>query len=137
MPVVDEFYIIAESGLCYYSKSRKKEIDKTLFSALLTALNSLSEEIASKSIDSLVLQNEKYIISRLGQIMFIVRTGTKTRDSAIRKELAEMKQIFLLYFSPKELEANWDGDLNRFKVLDKHYDRFFLESVKTRMESLF
>ncbi len=137
MPLVDEFYIIADSGLCYYSKSRRKEIDKTLFSGLLTALNSLSEQIASKSIDSLVLQNEKYIISKLEHLMFIVRTGPKTKDSEVRKVLAEMEQIFLQAFSPKELETNWDGNLNKFEILDKKYDRFFLESVTTRMASLF
>jgi hypothetical protein len=137
MPVVDEFYIIAESGLCYYSKSRRKEIDQTFFSALLSALNTLSEEIASKGIDSLVLQKEKFTISKLGHLMFIIRTVQKTKDTEIRKELAEMKQIFLQFFSPSELEANWDGDINRFRILDKEYDRFFLDAVKNRMGSLF
>ncbi len=137
MPLVDEFYIIADSGLCYYSKSRKKEIDKTLFSGLLTALNSLSEQIASKTIDSLVLQNEKYVISKQEHLMFIVRTAPKTKDSDVRKVLAEMAQIFVQSFSPKELEKNWDGNLNKFEILDKKYEKFFLESVTIRMSSLF
>ncbi len=137
MPLVDEFYIIADSGLCYYSKSRRKEIDKTLFSGLLTALNSLSEQIASKSIDSLVLQNEKFVISKLEHLMFIVRTGPKAKDSEVRKVLGEMEQIFLQSFSPMDLETTWDGNLSRFEVLDKKYDKFFLESVTNRMASLF
>ncbi len=137
MPLVDEFYIIAESGLCYYSRSRRKEIDKTLFSGLLTALNSLSEQIASRTIDSLVLQNEKYIITKRENLMFIVRTSPKTKDSEVRKVLAEMEQIFLQNFDPKELETKWDGNLNKFDILDKKFDKFFLDAVTTRMASLF
>ncbi len=137
MPLVDEFYIIADSGLCYYSKSRRNEIDKTLFSGLLTALNSLSEQIASKGIDSLVLQNEKFVISKLDHLMFIVRTSPKNKNSEVRKELAEMQQLFLQNFSPKELEKNWDGNLNQFEILDKKYEKFFAESVTNRMASLF
>jgi hypothetical protein len=137
MPVVNEFYIIGESGLCYYSKSRNKGIDQTLFSGFLTALNSLSQEIAAKTIDKLVLQNEKYIITKREHLMFIIRTDVKTKDSEIRKELAEMEQIFLQYFSPSQLATNWDGNLNQFEILDKEYEKFFIEAVTKRMASLF
>ncbi len=137
MPLVDEFYIIADSGLCLYSKSRKDQVDQTLFSGFLTALNSLSEEISSRNIDSLTLKNEKYIISKLEHLYFIVRTSPKAKDSEIRKILAEMEQIFLQNFSSKDLEQKWDGNLNKFELLNKKYEKFFIDSVKNRMESLF
>ncbi len=137
MNLVDEFYIIADSGLCLYSKSRKDQVDQTLFSGFLTALNSLSEEISSRNIDSLTLKNEKYIISKLEHLYFIVRTSPKAKDSEIRKILAEMEQIFLQNFSSKDLEQKWDGNLNKFELLNKKYEKFFIDSVKNRMESLF
>ncbi len=49
----------------------------------------------------------------------------------------ELEQVFLQTFSPTELEKKWDGNLNKFEILDKKYEKFFLDSVTVRMESLF
>ena len=137
MPVIDEFYVIAESGLCYYSKSREKEVDSALFTGFLTALNSLSQEITSEGMSSLVLQNRKYTISKIEGLLFIARTDVKMKDGVVRKELEEMQQIFLSKFSPSKLRESWDGNVTIFEDLDPQFDKFFLESAAKRMASLF
>jgi len=137
MPVIDEFYVIAESGLCYYSKSREREVDRSLFSGFLTALNSLSQQISSEGMSSLVLQNRKYTISKLEGLLFIARTDVKMKDNVVRKELEEMQHIFLDNFSPSTLKESWDGDVSVFENLDAQFDKYFLESAAKRMASLF
>jgi hypothetical protein len=137
MPVIDEFYVIAESGVCYYSKSREKEIDQTLFAGFLTALNSLSQQVTSEEMSSIILQNRKYTISKIEGLLFIARTDPKKKESEIRKELEEMQSIFLENYSPSALIKTWDGDVTMFKNLDPQYDKFFIESAAKRMASLF
>jgi len=137
MPVVDEFYIIAQSGLCLYSKSRQAEIDQTLFSGFLTALNTMSQELTKEGISSLVFHNSRYTISKVEEILFIARTDTKTKDAVVRKELVEMQKTFLKFFSPSDIIKNWNGDTSLFKMLDHEYEHFFVASAAKRMASLF
>jgi len=142
VPVIDEFYVIAESGLCYYSKSKQKAVDQNLFSGIFSALISMSRQISSEGfktsegIKSLVLKNRKYSIAKKQGLLFVACTTPKVKDTLIHKELVEMQQIFLLRFSTAKL-ADWNGNVTIFRALDPQYDKYFTESAAKRMESLF
>ena len=136
MHFIIEYYVIAESGLCYYSKSKQKAVDQDLFSGFIFALISISRQIISDGITSLVLKNRKYTIAKKRGLLFVACTETKVKDSVIRKELVEMQQIFLQLFSTAIL-ANWNGNMALFKDLAPHYDKYFTETTAERMKSLF
>ncbi|HMF30484.1 MAG TPA: hypothetical protein VKK79_03675 [Candidatus Lokiarchaeia archaeon] len=114
--------------MCIYSKSRRSEIDQSLFAGFMTALNSFSKEISSEMIRSFKLGKTKYVISNTNQMLFIAKTELKAKEEDVHKILKEMETIFFDNFPPETFKEDWDGNLNMFSVLDPFYDRFLSDS---------
>jgi DNA invertase Pin-like site-specific DNA recombinase len=137
MPFVEEFYVIAESGICYYAKALDKEIDQSLLSAFLSTLSAFSLEISGEQMSSYLLHKRKYTIAKAGGLLFVARTDPKIKDRVVQKELAEMEQIFNGRFSPSTIASSWNGNVAVFRGIDPQLDRFFVASAAQRMASMF
>jgi hypothetical protein len=134
VPTVIDFYIITDSGLCIYSKSREKKIEQDLFSGFMSALNSFTQQMAKDHIESFSLGSSKYFIRNINNLLFVARTAPTEKDSAVRKELDEIGRIFLTRFPSELFEKGWDNSLSIFSTLNKLLQRFFAEpEEKMRM----
>jgi hypothetical protein len=136
VPDIDEFYIITVAGMCIYSKSRRSEIDQSLFAGFMTALNSFSKEISSETIKSFKLGKTKYVISTSDQLLFIAKTDVKAKEENVYKTLKEMEAIFFEKFPPEMMKNEWDGNLDMFSALDAQYDRYLSDSEEKMRSSI-
>lgn len=128
MPVLNEFYIITNSGACIYSRSQQSEIDQTLFAGFLTALNSFSKEMSADGINAFSIGKFKYVISSAEEILFIGRADIKAKNEDVLKIIKEMQDIFFQNFSADKFLHKWDGSVPECDALDQAFDRFLLDS---------
>ena len=111
---LQELWIINKNGLPYLSVQSKdivEGINPMIFSGFMSAVQNLAED----SIDAIKMRNSKIMIVPVKEpIPFFVigRAKTKEKDSAIRKQLGKIRDMFLAEFSV--IIPTWEGDLTFF-----------------------
>ena len=123
---LQELWIINKNGLPYISVQSKdigEGINPMIFSGFMSAVQNLAED----SIDAIKMRNSKIMIIPVKEpIPFFVigRAKTKEKDSAIRKQLKKIRDMFLDEFSI--IIEKWEGDLSFFTYFKKQLDvQFF------------
>ena len=123
---LQELWIINKNGLPYLSAKSKdimgEGINPMIFSGFMSAVQNLAED----SIDAIKMRNSKIMIVPVKEpIPFFVigRAKTKEKDSAIRKQLGKIRDMFLAEFSV--IIPTWEGDLSFFTYFKKQINEQF------------
>jgi hypothetical protein len=122
---IQEFYIIA-SGTCIYAKSTQVKVDKQLIAGFLAALDSFSLQVASNHIQNFAMGNSNFYIITDQNLQFVARTPVNTKEKAVLKDLAKMKDIFFKHFPPELFSQSWESNVELFSSLDKAYAEFMM-----------
>ncbi|QEE16391.1 hypothetical protein DSAG12_02221 [Promethearchaeum syntrophicum] len=122
---LEELWIINKNGLPYLSAKSKdigEGINPMIFSGFMSAVQNLAED----SIDAIKMRNSKIMIIPVKKpIPFFVigRSKTKEKDSAIRKQLQKIRDMFLEEFSI--IIEKWEGDLTFFTYFKNQLEEQF------------
>ncbi|MFX0069534.1 MAG: hypothetical protein ACFFAO_00370 [Candidatus Hermodarchaeota archaeon] len=138
--MIEEFWIINESGICLFHRSINKEtheiedrsgiqIEEQLFGGFLSGLMSFTEEMASEIIKKIELREGKFLIFTSKNLIFIVRSDLNVSDKKIKNKIAIIKELFIEKFS-KELDA-FNGEISTFTVFEKDLEEIFKKIVKS------
>ena len=94
--VIKDFWIITETGIEIFSYAPEVPINPTLFGGFISALQSFSEEISKKKMDSFVIGNERYsFYFENGKTFFIIgRASVQELDTRVTKVLSILYQKF-------------------------------------------
>ncbi|HMF30486.1 MAG TPA: hypothetical protein VKK79_03685 [Candidatus Lokiarchaeia archaeon] len=128
MPVspIEEFYVIAPSGLCVFSKKTGHHYspDADLVAGYLNVLNSMSQNIAEGGITSLCFENSQLVINHSRGMQFVARTSTAIDSETVEANLLKFSNRFFKMFSTEYVCTKWTGNIDVFRCLDVVYHRF-------------
>jgi hypothetical protein len=136
MPSVTHFYVVTDAGTCIYSKSNEVKEDHPLLPGFMTAMGIFTRKILSGDLESVSIGKSRYFIVGEHGLLFIARTDLGAKDSVVRKELEELRNMFFAKFPAEEYSGNWDTIMDIFLTLDLIYDRFFKESDEKMREAI-
>ncbi|HMF32670.1 MAG TPA: hypothetical protein VKK79_14700 [Candidatus Lokiarchaeia archaeon] len=125
---IDDFYVILKSGICIFAKTRHERIDPNAFSGLMTALNTISNELFNSNMTSFFMGKSKYTTIFERGIYFIARTDDEVPDQDIFEQLEQMKNIFFEYTGEAEIKYE-HLILNQDPVLIARYKVFFMNPL--------
>ncbi len=116
--ILNDFWIITESGLEVYSYSPDMEFDLTLFGGFVSALQNFSFEINKSRIDSFLSGNWRYLFYSEKSIPFYI-LGRAVLNEPKNRILKVMKLIFSKFNSKFGKKfVNFSGDVSPFKQFD-------------------
>jgi hypothetical protein len=133
--VIRDFWIISEGGIVVFSRVYDKTLDEQLFGGLLTALNSLAEEIAQEGISNFELSEMRFTILKKAQFIFIANSDKKIKPKRVLQELRAVIEKFFASYS-QEIIDNWDNDVSIFSDFDKEIEDSLDDPIK-KMEKAF
>ncbi len=94
--VIKDFWIITDTGIEIFSYAPEVPINPTLFGGFISALQSFSEEISKKRMESFVIGDERYAFYfEEGKTFFIIgRASLQELDTRVTKVLSVLYQKF-------------------------------------------
>ncbi len=97
-----ELYILLDSGLCFYSKTRRLNEESDLLGGFFTAIDSFAKVMGVDNISSFVMGHSLYSFSRVYNLLFVIRTSAGIKREHLKRLLERVQQIFFKHFPPEQ-----------------------------------
>jgi len=110
-----ELWILNEAGICLFNYNPSVEIDLTVFSGFLSAINAFGETITQQRIQNIDFISETFVFHHdpSSRLLFIARAPRTISDKLIREKLESTAREFIIKYSRDELRG-WIGNDNYF-----------------------
>lgn len=122
--------MIASGGMLVYSRQYgSKQVDQDLISGFLMALSNFSVEVKGGAIESLVMQDVRFIYS-LGdyEYLFVFCTDKDDMQEEVQARIDRVKAEFYSMFGDQL--KNWNGNVTIFKPFDEIVDELVMLPLK-------
>nr|MDO8079869.1 hypothetical protein [Candidatus Freyarchaeota archaeon] len=130
--MIHNFYLLKKSGECIiHRKYGSLETDEHLVSGFLSAMFSFGRSISGCNIESVLLDDKKFIYVIKDDIILAAYTD---RDDMVKDKLQDLSQEFTKTYGNLE---NWDGDRDRFADFQLKLDEIFGETGKKAPDDVF
>lgn len=124
--IIKEFWLFSKDGLPIAEFSGDKTLDKTLMGGIVSAIKIFSQQLTSKGLQSLMLENDKltFIGSHEGNAILVCRTSSKIKDKKVQKTCHDIVDIFEDLYDINDI-ISWDGDVTFFNGFKEKLQKFF------------
>jgi hypothetical protein len=128
--MIRNFMVIGSGGLLMYSRQYgDRKVDQDLISGFLTALSSFSSEVKGGKIESLVMQDIRFIYS-IGDsdLLFVFCCDKDDLEDEVQGRIEKVKNEFYRMF--KDQVKNWNGNVTIFRPFDEIIDEMIALPLK-------
>jgi len=112
---IKDFWLFSKDGLPIAEFTGEQALDKSIFGGLVSAIKIFSQQFTSKGLQSLLLEDNRFIfVSTLeGSAILVCRTSSKVKEKKVQKICNNIVKIFEELYDPNDI-INWDGDVSFF-----------------------
>ncbi len=111
--ILNDIWILTESGVTVYSRVLDPRINPQLFGALMSALNLFAEQLSNGGITNFELSKLRFTIIKRNRFIFVANSSNKLKEKKVLNELSRISDKFFELYSEEVLEK-WDNDINIF-----------------------
>ncbi len=126
--ILQDIWIINNSGIVIYNRVFEEKIDAQLFGALMTALNNFAKELVNEGLSSFNLKKKRYSFAKRNNLLFIVSSDKKYKEKNVHKELEILIDAFFKNYE-EELE-DWKGEIDIFSDFEKIFHESLEDPIK-------
>ena len=126
--VVQDLWILSDSGIVLFSRVFNPKVNEQLFGALMSALNTFANELSSGGLSSFELSSIRFTIMKYNKTMFVCNSAKKSNEKHVMDEIKKISQKFFEHYGD-ELE-NWDGDVSLFEDFEEKIEDSLEETIK-------
>ncbi|MFX1451239.1 MAG: hypothetical protein ACFFCM_10380 [Promethearchaeota archaeon] len=119
MHLVNEIWIITDSGLTIYNQMVEEKIDKDLFGGFIAAIHSFIKAMGEELCKSITMGNSQIVImlDKINSLYFVGRSDVKVKEKKIEEYLSKIMEKFCTCYED-ELK-DFRGNVDTFKDVDK------------------
>ena len=128
MKVLQDIWILNESGVVLFSRVFNPKVNEELFGALMTALNSFATELAKGGLSSFELSSIRFTIYKDKGLIFVANSQKKVKEKKVQEELKIIANKFFAKYS--DALASWDSDINIFLSFNKDIEESLEDTIK-------
>jgi len=126
--VLQDIWILSESGVVLFSRVFNPKVNEQLFGALMTALNSFATELAKGGLSSFELSSIRFTIYKDKGLIFVANSQKKVKEKKVQEELKIIANKFFAKYS--DALASWDSDINIFLSFNKDIEESLEDTIK-------
>jgi hypothetical protein len=123
---IEELWIFSDDGIPLVEIYKNPELDNGLMGGFFSAIESFSKEVTGSGIKSIVLGDDKYVLTRCleDRIILVCKTEKNVKKKTIDKFLDVIVNFFEELYSVEDVK-NWHGDLSIFDEFKKKLEVYF------------
>jgi hypothetical protein len=118
--VLQDIWILTDSGTVIWSRVFNPKMDKQLFGALMSAINTFAMEIGKEGLTNIQLTDKSFFIFKKKELLFITNAPNKVKEKRVKHELKWIADKFFELYS-EELKI-WDRNTLIFSDFKNHIE---------------
>jgi len=130
MKVLQDIWILTNSGIVLFNRVFDKQMKTQLFGALMSALNSFAENLAEGGLSNFELSNKKFIIMKKNDILYVANASKKVKQKKVVEQLEKVSEKFFELYPVEWLKTKWDNDVNVFEDFKNHIGDSLEDPIK-------
>jgi len=111
-----------------FNKVDEEKIDSLLFAGMMCALKTFAEQISNKMIQSFEVSEERYIIFKRKNLLFIAKSSKNVKQKKIKRELEYIIEKFFELYDDDLID--FDGNISLFSLFEEYIDETCQDSVE-------
>ncbi|MBD3256308.1 MAG: hypothetical protein GF383_14515 [Candidatus Lokiarchaeota archaeon] len=128
MKILQDIWILTNSGIVVYSRVFHEKVNAQLFGALMTALNSFALELAKGGLSSFELSSMRFTLLKDEGFIFVANSSKKIKEKRVQEELKKISQKFFEKY--EDILPTWDNDVNVFSDFEVDIEDSLEETIK-------
>ena len=112
MKVLQDVWILHKSGVVVFHRPFKESVSPQLFGAMMSALNTFSEQLSDGGLSNFELNKKRFTIIKRSNLIFVANSSKQFNQKKISRELEKISKKFLKLYS-KDLE-NYQGRIGAY-----------------------
>ena len=129
MKVLQDVWILHKSGIVVFHRPFNESVEPQLFGAMMSALNTFSEQLTDGGLSNFELNNKRFTIIKRSNLLFVAISSKQFNLKKVNRELEKISKKFIKLYS-EDLE-NYKGRIgaySQFKekiedALEEHTDQ--------------
>ena len=126
--VIQDLWILSESGIVLFSRVYNPKISEQLFGALMTALNSFAGELASGGLTSFELKSIRFTLIKTRTLIFVANSSKNIKEKHVIDELKRISDKFFELYG--DILETWDSDVSQFSGFEGQIEDSLEETIK-------
>lgn len=124
MKVLQDVWILHKSGIVVFHRPFEESVAPQLFGAMMSALNSFSEQLTDGGLSNFELNNKRFTIIKKSNLIFVANSSKQFNQKKVNRELEKISKKFLKLYS---------GELEKYKGRIGAYSQF-KEKIEDALE---
>lgn len=120
MKVLQDIWIVENSGIVVFHREFDKVVSPQLFGAMMSALNMFAEQLAEGGLSNFELQNSRFTIIKKSGLIFVANSSRQYKQKKVNKELNKVSDKFINLYSEKL--KNFKGQIGAFSNFKKEIE---------------
>ncbi|MHA2180207.1 MAG: hypothetical protein ACXAAH_02155 [Promethearchaeota archaeon] len=112
MKILQDVWILHNSGIVVFHRPFRESVSPQLFGAMMSALNTFSEQLADGGLSNFELLNRRFTIIKKKFLLVIATSSKQFNQKKVNRELEKIAKKFLKLYS-QELE-NYQGKIGAY-----------------------
>jgi hypothetical protein len=112
LKVFQDVWILHKSGIVVFHRPFEESVSPQLFGAMMSALNTFSEQLADGGLSNFELNNKRFTIIKRSNLIFVANSSKQFNQKKVNRELGKISKKFLKLYS-KDLE-NYQGRIGAY-----------------------
>jgi len=113
--IIRDFWLFSKDGLPIAEFTGEQTLDKSIIGGIVSAIKIYSQQITSKGLQSLLLEDNKFTFLSVnqGNAILVCRTSSKIKEKKIQKVCNSIVKMFEELYDADDI-IKWDGDVKFF-----------------------
>jgi hypothetical protein len=107
LKVLQDVWILYKSGIVVFHRPFKELVSPQLFGAMMSALNTFSEQLTDGGLSNFELNNKRFTIIKTSDLLFVANSSKQFNQKKVNREIKKVSKKFLKLYS-EDLE-NYQG----------------------------
>ncbi|MHA1931722.1 MAG: hypothetical protein ACW96X_04225 [Promethearchaeota archaeon] len=112
MKVLQDVWILHKSGIVVFHRLFRESVSPQLFGAMMSALNTFSEQLADGGLSNFELLNKRFTIIKKSNLIVVATSSKQFNQKKVNRELEKISKKFIKLYS-KDLE-NYQGKIGAY-----------------------
>ncbi len=135
MRTIKNIWILTESGTGVFFSDNSEQIKSHYFSMLLSALNSIANEISISGLTSFEFNKKTFNVLNRNGLLFVASSEKNFKKKNILQELESVASCFFEKYGENFVQS-WDGDLEYCASFEEDLTRILPKQVQRIVEGL-
>ena len=130
MKILQDIWILTNSGVVLFNRVFDKNMKTQLFGALMSALNSFAEKLSDGGLSNFELSNKRFIIMKKSSFLYVANASKKVKEKKVIEQLEKVSVKFFEIYPIDWFKKEWDNDVSIFTDFVTHIEESLEDPIK-------